>query len=173
MALAVVFIAIYIGIKPIIERFTLESFWRETRPKFYELTMRMIADYPLFGTGAGTYIYAYTSYEREDFRGILHHAHNDYLETLAEMGLIGGGAIILTAFFAFGFLLWRWQKLQEREYFRRGVGLGLLSGIMAILIHSVSDFNLRIPANLVYFLSFYVLAWRLLCESPQKSKYEK
>lgn len=162
VALAVIFVAAYIGLRPIIDRFTLESLWREARPKFYQLTIRMIADYFLFGTGAGTYLYAYTPYEEEDLHGLLHHAHNDYLETLAEMGLIGGGSIILAAFLALGLLFWRWHQLPERDYFKRGVGLGLIAGILAILIHSLSDFNLRIPANALYFISFYVLAWRLL-----------
>lgn len=162
VTLAVIFVAIFIGIRPIIERFTLESFWREARPRFYKLTLRMVADYPLFGTGAGTYIYAYTPYEDKDLGGILHHAHNDYLEILAEMGIIGGGAIIGAAFLALVVLFWRWAKLPEHDYFRRGVGLGLIGGIVAILIHSFSDFNLRVPANALYFISFYVLAWRLL-----------
>jgi len=162
VTLAVIFVAIFIGIRPIIERFTLESLWREARPRFYGLTLRLIADYALFGTGAGTYIYAYTPYEEEDLGGILHHAHNDYLETLAEMGLIGGGAIIIAAFLALAILFWRWVKLPEHDYFGRGVGLGFLGGIVAILIHSFSDFNLRLPANALYFISFYVLAWRLL-----------
>jgi len=162
VTLAVIFVAIFIGIRPIIERFTLESLWREARPKFYGLTLRLIADYPLFGTGAGTYIYAYTPYEEEDLGGILHHAHNDYLETLAEMGILGGGAIICAAFIALAILFWRWLRLAEHDYFGRGVGLGLMGGIVAILIHSFSDFNLRLPANALYFISFYVLAWRLL-----------
>ena len=165
VTLAVIFMAIFIGLRPIIERFTLESFWKEARPKFYELTMRMVVDYPILGTGAGTYIHAYTPYENQDFHGILHHAHNDYLETLAEMGLIGGGAIILAAGLAFGILFWRWRQLPQRDYFRRGIGLGLIAGIAAILIHSLSDFNLRVPANAIYFISFYIIAWRLHHES--------
>jgi|GEM_PF-604118 len=171
VTLAVIFVAIFIGIRPIIERFTLESLWREARPKFYGLTLRLIADYLLFGTGAGTYIYAYTPYEEEDLGGILHHAHNDYLETLAEMGILGGGAIICSAFMALAILFWRWLRLAEHDYFGRGVGLGLIGGIVAILIHSFSDFNLRLPANALYFISFYVLAWRLLV--ARKASFEE
>jgi len=170
VTLAVIFVAIFIGVRPIIERFTLESIWREARPKFYDLTLRLVADYPLFGTGAGTYIYAYTPYEDQDLHGILHHAHNDYLETLAEMGLVGGGAIILAALGSLALLLARWLKLPERDYFGRGVGLGLIGGIVAILLHSISDFNLRVPANAVYFICFYTLAWRLLSDKPKTKR---
>ncbi len=156
--LALAFTLVTIGIKPVLERFTLESILREARPRFYDLTLDMIRDHPLFGTGAGTYIYAYTRYERQDLGGILHHAHNDYLETLAEMGLIGGGAIILAAFVGLGLTFGRW--LGRNDVFARGVGLGAMGGIAAVLIHSLSDFNLRIPANAVYFVALYALGMR-------------
>jgi len=169
--LVLAFTLIFIGIKPVIERFTLDSLISESRPRFYALTLDMIGDFPVLGTGAGTYIHAYTRYEQEDLSGILHHAHNDYLEMLAEMGMVGGCAIILAAFIALGWMLARWLK--RRDEFVRGVGLGCMAGVTAVLIHSVSDFILRTPAVAVYFVALYALGMRmvLLRQRTERRQY--
>jgi len=41
--------------------------------------------------------------------------------------------------------LQRW--LRRHDAFVRGLGLGILTGIFALLVHSLMDFNLRIPAT--------------------------
>ena len=166
--LVLAFSLIFIGIKPVIERFTLDSLISESRPRFYALTLDMIRDFPLLGTGAGTYINAYTRYEQEDLGGILHHAHNDYLEMLAEMGVVGGGAIILAAFVALGWMLARW--LSRRDEFVRGVGLGCMAGVATVLIHSLSDFILRTPAVAVYFVALYALGMRVVVLRKRQRK---
>ena len=40
---------------------------------------------------------------------------------------------------------------QERDQFRFSIALGALTGMVSILIHSLADFNLHIPANALYF----------------------
>ncbi len=160
--LAVVFTAAMIGIKPVIERFSLEYLSRETRPVIFRNTVEIIKTYPLFGTGPGTYVYAYTKYEKAYVRGITAHAHNDYLELLSESGLVGGGCLILLAFGTLGYLFWRWMK--RSDYFVRGVGLGCMAGIAAILLHSLTDFNLQIPANAVYFVTLFALTMKAVAK---------
>ena len=75
-------------------------------------------------------------------------AHNDYLHFVAETGLpvlvIMGWLIIVC--YRFGF-----HKLTHPSRLVRGSTLGALSGISALLLYSVSDFNLHIPANAVLF----------------------
>jgi O-antigen ligase len=156
----VFFAAALIGIKPVIERFSLTDLARETRPIIYKNTAELIKNFPLFGTGLGTYLYAYPLFERKPVAGLMDHAHNDYLELLAEAGIIGGGALIL---FAFGLVIHLFLKWgQRRDSFIRGVGLGCLVGIAAILVHSLTDFNLRITANAVYFVTLFALGMRVV-----------
>ncbi|MEW6456132.1 MAG: O-antigen ligase family protein [Acidobacteriota bacterium] len=166
--LTVLFSVILIGIKPIIERFSWESVAGEGRPIIFKNTIDMIKDFPLFGAGPGTYMYAYTMYEKIYVNGITDHAHNDYLELLAESGLIGGGSLILFAFGAVGYFFMKWVK--RRDYFIKGVILGCILGIVAILIHSITDFNLRIPANAVYFITLYALSIRMVNIAYGKNK---
>lgn len=153
--LVILFSVVMVGIRPIIERFSWDSLSRQSRPIIFKNTMDLIENYPLFGTGPGTYVYAYPMVEKVNIRGIVDHAHNDYLEFLAESGLIGGGSLILFAFWTVGYMFVKWGR--RRDYFVKGVGLGCIMGIMAILVHSMTDFNLHIPANVVYFVALYAL----------------
>ena len=154
--LLIVGAALLIGINPILERFSADQVRNEGRPILYKYTLDLISHYPSFGTGPGTYVYAYPRFEKIQTPGLTDHAHNDYLELLAEMGVIGGGGLIIAAFGAFVSLFIRWTK--RKDPFVKGISLGILAGILAILVHSFGDFNLRIPANAVYFASFFAVA---------------
>lgn len=155
----VILSVILIGIKPILERFTYGGFFDQNRMLFYSYTLNLIADYPLAGTGLGTYVQALNPYLQKDFNVIVSHAHNDYLEMLAEAGLIGGGALILAGFLALGVALRRWLKTTDS--LARGIGLGALMGVFALFFHSLTDFSLRMPGNAVVWLSLFVLCLKV------------
>lgn len=150
------FSVIMIGAKPILERFTPEKMSYSGRLKYVKSTVEIIKSYPLFGTGKGTFVYIYPMFDRERTSGLVEHAHNDYVEILAENGLISGGSLIILAFSFFGYVGIQWGR--RRDYFVKGIGLGFLLGMAAILMHSVSDFNMHIPANVVYFMAINALA---------------
>ena len=82
-------------------------------------------------------------------------AHNDYLHFTSETGLLLIPIIIwmIIALYRKGF-----RKLKNPSRLVRGITLGTLSGITAILVHSVSDFNLHIPANALLFIVLAALA---------------
>ena len=158
IAIAVIFAAIFIGIGPLIERFTSQNLTKDDRWMYYGNTLKYVQDFPLLGTGLGTFAAIYPMYETKYNPGLVDHAHNDYLEILAESGILGGGALIL---FAFGGVVWissKWVK--RRDPFVRGIVLGALAGVLALLIHSFFDFNLRIPANAAYFVALFAFAAR-------------
>ena len=80
-------------------------------------------------------------------------SHNDYLNTLADYGVAGAGIIAL----ALGLLGWStvklWKFVQRSNDIttkpsnRSALVLGAAIGLVAILIHSLADFNMHIPAN--------------------------
>ena len=158
--LVVMFAVILIGIRPVIERFSFAELAREVRPVYFKNTVEIIKDFPLAGTGLGTYLYAYPMYEKKYSGEMLEHAHNDYLEILAEGGIVAGGLLIVVAFGALVWLFARWTR--RNDHFVRGIGLGCLAGIASILIHSLTDFNLHITANAVLFVTLYALALRVI-----------
>ncbi len=123
---------------------------------------------PWLGTGAGTHLIYGRLFRRAQLQADPVHAHGDYLELLAEYGLVGG-------FFALLFLgahlipSFREQGYIAGVRMRSGPGvlrsntlalsIGAWGGIAALLAHSVVDFNMHIPANaLFYAFLFGVLA---------------
>ena len=147
--LFILFIALYVGIDANLERFALDKILQAERPVVWANTFTIFSDYPLFGTGLGTFASIYPAYEdsKEFFR--YSHAHNDYLEYLAELGIFGfiflaGGILILLIN---SFLVWK----ERRHPWVKGLALGGLVAVTCMLIHSVTDFNLQIPANMVLF----------------------
>ncbi len=160
--LAIIFAVVLIGIKPIVGRFSWAALSKEERPVFYKNTISMIGDYPLVGTGFGTYVHSYPMYQRVYRYKLLEHAHNDYLELAAEGGLVAAGALIAAAFGLLGFIYVNWTR--RKDHLVKGVVLGCMMGITALLIHSLTDFNLHIPANAVLFLTLYALALRTVGE---------
>ena len=120
----------------------------QARIVVWHYTLQMISDYPLLGSGPGTYATIFTRYQPPLNTMRYHMAHNDYLHFVAETGLpvlaIMGWLIIVC--YRFGF-----HKLTHPSRLVRGSTLGALSGISALLLYSVSDFNLHIPANAVLF----------------------
>ena len=83
------------------------------------------------------------------------HAHSDYLEELVERGFIGGALLAL----ALGAALVRIAigLLRRRTRRARALLAGTLIAAVALLVHSVYDFNLQIPANAVYFVVLIAL----------------
>ena len=161
VALAVVFLAAAAGLDPVISRFTGDKVTlKDGRPVYFSNSIDLVTLFPLAGSGAGTFVHAYPMVEKAESSGLLRHAHNDYLETLADTGPAAGGALIAAAFLAAAALFSRW--LERRDRLVRGLGLGALAGITALLIHGFFDYNLRIPANAAFFLTLFALAWRIV-----------
>ena len=164
VVMAVLAAAVWLGIGPIIDRFSEVDISAEVRKTFYQNTLEMIGDFPWTGTGKGTYVNAYAMYEKVDDRVRLSFAHNDYLEYAAENGVIGGGALIFAGVGLVVWLVGMWRR--RRSSFAKGIGLGALLGVTAILLHGFTDFNLQITANAVYFTALAMLAVAVLNKNP-------
>lgn len=157
--LIVTFISLFIGIDATLERFAMDKLLREERPAVWANTIGIFRDSPLFGTGFGTFNYLYPAYEDSEQFARYTHAHNDYLEYLAELGILGfvliiGGIIFLLIN---SFLAWQVRKHPGVK----GLALGGMIAVICMLIHSITDFNLQIPANMMLFsvvLSMTVVA---------------
>jgi O-antigen ligase len=156
----VVGIALMLGISPLLERFSAEIVRSEGRPLLYKFTGDVIRAFPLSGVGLGCYMYGYNMFEARYTPGRATHAHNDYLEVLAESGLPGGAALVAAGLAALAVMAARW--LRRRDNFVRGVGLGCVAGIAGILVHSFTDFSLRMPANAAYLVTLYALGLRVV-----------
>lgn len=147
--LVIILISLYIGIGATLERFAFDDLLNESRPTYWANTINIFLKYPIFGTGLGTFSSLYPDWEVRGTLIRLYHAHNDYLEYLSELGLIGmifllGGILFMGIK---SFRVWRERRHPEVK----GLALGGIIAIICMLIHSITDFNLHIPANMLLF----------------------
>ncbi len=114
--------------------------------------LRMFLKKPILGWGLGTFPIVYPEFRTFYTNFFINEAHNDYLQLLVEMGLVG-----------FVTMLWFVVTVYARAIKKIGhwpselsgaMTLACMLGISGILVHSAVDFNLQIPANAAL---FYVL----------------
>jgi O-antigen ligase len=120
-------------------------------------SLGLIKDYPLFGSGPGTFYVAFERYRPETVEAYYDYAHNDYAQFASESGLLGfamlAGIVVATLAAA---LAAQWSR---RDPLMRGMSFACIMGVTSILIHSWVDFNLQIPANASYFVVLLAIGW--------------
>ncbi|HXU93252.1 MAG TPA: O-antigen ligase family protein [Gallionella sp.] len=130
-------------------------------------TLDLLKDYPLLGAGGGSFHVVYERYRGEGISEHYDHAHQDYLEIMADVGAIGIvllGLVVLLSFRAALKALYC-----RRDRLMRGMAFASIMGTIALLIHSTVDFNLQIPANAATFMVVLALGWIALnLERQQK-----
>jgi len=100
-----------------------------------------------FGVGLGNYEIVYNTYRLLNWKEPLGHAHNYYLNILAETGIIG--LLIYLAFWIRIFVL-TWQSRHHPNTFSRSIAIGLLGAWTYIAIHSIFD-NLYVNNLFLHF----------------------
>jgi O-antigen ligase len=118
--------------------------------------LRMFRAKPLLGWGLGTFPVVYPQFRSFYTNFFVNEAHNDYLQLLDELGLLGFATMIW-----FQIVLYRtaFQKIGNWTSEVTGaLSLSCLLGVTGILVHSLFDFNLQIPANAALFYVFCTLA---------------
>ena len=116
----------------------------------------LIWDYPLLGTGPGTFKTVITQYH--PYMDVIHlRAHNDYLQFTSEVGIF---VIIIIVWMTRKFYKAGFEKLNSHSTLVYGVTMGAMAGVTAMLVHNMGDFNSLIPANALLFsvLSALVVA---------------
>lgn len=120
---------------------------------------------PWWGVGPGHYDYRFRAWRPVTEQRQPEHAHNDYVETLADWGIIGT-ALITAAWALLGAgTVKTWKSVGGIQSDLGGRGnstkfalvLGASLGLLAILFHSVVDFNLHIPANAILAVTLMAL----------------
>jgi O-antigen ligase len=126
------------------------------RVRVWQATLGIVPHFPLLGVGLGTFPIAFLHHYPAGTENYWLQAHNDYVQLLAEVG--GSGALIAAA--ALLALLVRLLRplvggvsVRERYLF-----YGLATGVLSLLVHSLVDFNLQIPANASLFVVLAALA---------------
>jgi O-antigen ligase len=132
----------------------------EPRISFWKDSLRYVRDYPVAGTGLGTFGLGFRHYQTTTLEKYVDHAHNDYLEVAAETGVAGAALFFLP-------ILWLLAKmittfLDDTGRYREAVTLGCIGSTVALLLHSLTDFNLQILANALVFAVVLGIAYKIV-----------
>jgi O-antigen ligase len=127
-----------------------------TRLKMDRDAWTMFLRKPVSGWGLGVFGEVYPQFSSFPSNQPVGMAHNDYLQLLAEMGLLGFAAAVW--FLATLFCHATRKVGHTMSEANAAVTLAALLGIAGILIHSFVDFNLQIPGNAALFYVLCVLA---------------
>ncbi len=144
-----------IGLDAVISRFFAVSEGFKNRWEIWANTFQIIKDFPLLGSGLGTFTQVFPAYRSFHIEGLVTHAENDFLQLASETGLVGMGLLISAFLFLFYRAFSGIRKLSPEDP-RRYIGIGGLVGILALLIHSMVERNIQVPANA--FLFTFILA---------------
>ena len=153
VGLASIALIIWLGPGKAIERFSKTRIGDVTlsrRASMFRGAAHIFLDHPLKGVGLGTIVTVFPGYDTGYDGRVVDHVHNDYIEALAETGILGGLCGI-----AFLWLLFtgaRRSFVAEQGHFSTALHAGAIAAVCGILIHSFVDFNLHIPSNALLFL---------------------
>jgi O-antigen ligase len=162
----------WIGVQQVLDRFSSYKFADVTSGKRAAMrhdSWRIFLEHPLLGTGLGTLQMVFPPYDSLYDGRVVNHAHNDYLEALAEAGILGGACCW---WFVGVLLLDSWRGLGNlQSSFNSALNLSGLVGCSGILVHSLIDFNLHIPANAVlFFVAAHLATVRIQSDTPSVPK---
>jgi O-antigen ligase len=100
----------------------------------------MFLDHTWLGVGAGNYAQAYPAYYVSSWIEPLGHAHNYYLNMLAELGVVGGGLLVLLLFLAYRHLGGALVRSEAQSgTFWRAVLAGVFGGLVVFCVHNLFD----------------------------------
>ena len=143
------------------------------RLRYYEDVLTHLSSNPIFGTGIGNWKIKSIDYDKIDIQGYVvpYHAHSDFIQIGAELGIIGFllylGVFLSAVYFCFRIIMA--QKLPEREQ------VFVFICLIALGVYTI-DANLNFPiarpqvlnswALILAFINFYYQKNKELSETP-------
>jgi len=166
---------LWIGLDPILARFeqmeAAHYFQFEGRLSFWKDSMGLIREYPLTGIGLGDFGIAFQRFQTSWVTFFVDHAHNDYVEFAVETGLVGAALFFLPVFYLLGKMIVSFLKDSRR--YRPAILLGCIGSTLAILLHSITDFNLQITSNALVFSIVLGIGYKAACLEPADERQQK
>ena len=110
----------------------------------WQAAIDMARDHLWLGVGFGNYEPAYAEYALLNWIFPLGHAHNYYLNLLAEVGIIG---LIAYACLWLSVIALTWRLIGVQDWSRRGIALGLMAAWGSLTVHHLLD---KLYVNNIY-----------------------
>lgn len=130
------------------------------RMKVWQSSVGMIRDFPIFGVGLGAWQELFPHYQLPPWSRLRwYEAHNDYLQCLAETGVLGFG---LLGWFFCGVAAHIRRGVFTLDATRVPVTAGIMAALGGMAVHASGDFSLQIPANAMLFTALVALGLRMV-----------
>jgi O-antigen ligase len=126
------------------------------RLHFWSVALIIFAANPILGAGLDAFGVAFTQHDTWNGTFRVEQAHNEYLQILAEGGILGLVAVL--SFVAMFLRLGIMNVRNTVDPFLRTCAIGAFGGCVAVLLHSTVDFPLRTPSNAFVFLLLVTVA---------------
>jgi O-antigen ligase len=146
----------WFGLDKVQQRLAETSLSQEKRDEVILDSLPIVKDYPIMGSGAGSFYSVFPGYKHSLINAFYEHAHNDYLQILIEYGVLAFTFLGLLVLFAFIKAMTALKKNASPIY--KGTAFACLMAYLGMLIHMSVDFPLQAPANAVYFVVFIALS---------------
>lgn len=114
------------------------------RPAIWRDTWRMASDFWLTGVGAGAFQRGMVAYQEGSRLFFFNHAHDEYLQLLAEGGIL---VVVPAAAAVLAAIVLMAKHLNADRTAMFWVRAGAISGLIAVAVQSIWDTGLRMPAN--------------------------
>ncbi|MCI5208093.1 MAG: O-antigen ligase domain-containing protein, partial [Candidatus Electrothrix sp. ATG2] len=151
-----------IGFNTILDRFMLIYQGGEIRLNIWISSLPMLRDHLLLGTGIGSYIFLSSVYLKQFPENIaFDRAHNDYLEFAIEMGLPLALFFLCSLIVLLFFQIKKIRPYAKIKLYRLRspaiITLVSVAAIIGFILHGIVDFGWRLPANLLYVTTLFIL----------------
>lgn len=166
---------LWIGLDPVLARFEqmqgARYFQFEGRLSLWTDSRGLVKEYPFTGVGLGDYSIGFPRFQTSLVTFFVDHAHNDYVEFASETGLVGAALLFLPIIFLLGKMIACFLKDSRR--YRSAILLGCIGSILAILIHSATDFNLQVTSNALLFSVVLGIGYKAAYSEPADEMQQK
>jgi len=146
MALGAFICVLYVGFDAVYDRLATLRELHEYKDRWQILKDLSVSfrKFPVFGTGLGTHQVVYPMFDRSTIPALAAYAENEYAQAAEETGLIGLATLV-----SFGTIVWSSfvRNVRSASVPIRSAAYGLFFGLLAIMLHSLSDFGQHLPAN--------------------------
>ena len=159
------------GLKQVQQRLEQTNLAQESRDEVIVDALPLVTEYPILGTGGGSFYTVFPQLQSESVQHFYDHAHNEYLQFAIEFGFIGSFLIaaVVAVCIKQSFLAMR----RRRHPLPRGSAFATLMACIGMAMHSSVDFPLQAPANTATFivlLTLGVLSSRLPMQRDSSTK---
>lgn len=154
----------------------------DARAEYWPAAIQIFKLHPWWGGGPAQFDADFARYRPPPVQMRPVYAHNDYLNTLCEWGATGLAIIAAVCALLYYGAVKTWPALRKADLETGGSHkssksaflMGACMGLLAILFHSVVDFNMHVPANAIIAVTLMALItghWRFATERHWKNPH--